>query len=435
MQRIVKIESVDLNGQGVGHIDGKVTFIPFALPEELVDISLVKQKKSYNTARLDSVIQSSYIRVAPKCEYFGLCGGCLMQHMNPAAQVAIKQRALEDQLKHIGNVVPERIMAPIHGPYWKYRFRARLSVRYVQKKNQVLVGFRERNSRYVADMKSCQILPAHVSDLLPLLRVLIHNLSCYNRIPQIEVAVGSKTTVLVLRHLDELTQDDIDKLLEFAKANNISWWLQPKGPDTVHPLIPEEENLLFYDVPEFDLQMQFKPTDFTQVNHIVNRTLVSKAISYLDPKPNDRIIDLFCGLGNFTLPIARLAGQVIGVEGASSLTERATHIAQEHGLSCKTEFKTLNLFEVNTEWLRGLGRFDKVLIDPPREGALEISKALSSLSLDERPERVVYVSCNPATLARDAGIMVNVGKYKLKAAGVVNMFPHTGHVESIAIFE
>lgn len=429
------IDSVDLEGQGVGRIDGKVVFVAHALPGETVEVAITRQKKSHDKASIVRIIKESSLRVQPKCQYFGVCGGCAMQHLEASAQVAIKQRVLESNLKHLGNVKAEQILPAMYGPDWNYRYRARLSVRHVAKKNTVLVGFRERNSRYVADMTECHILPRHVSDLLVPLRNLVGSLSCYNRIPQIELAVGSEVTVLVLRHLEPLTESDKQELREFALQHNISWWLQPKGPDTVHPLIEADQDRLFYTLPQFDLKMQYKPTDFTQVNHVVNAALVSRALNLLAPEPSDTVADMFCGLGNFSLPLARIANKVIGIEGAPTLTERATQLAVSHNLDAKAQFKTLNLFEVNKDWLTSLGHIDKMLIDPPRDGALALSKALSELEQAERPERIVYVSCNPATLARDAGILVNVGKYKLRGAGVINMFPHTGHIESIAVFE
>lgn len=435
MTNILKIESLDLEGKGVSHHDGKVVFVKDALPNELVEVKFTNQKKSYNNANLIRVIKESNLRVEPRCEYFGVCGGCAMQHLDASAQVAIKQRVLEDNLKHIGNVKSEQIIPPIYGTEWGYRYRARLSVKFVAKKGGVLVGFRERNSRYIADMKHCHILPKNVSDLLVPLRELIATLSCPARIPQIEVAVGDETIALVLRHLEPLTDVDKDKLKSFAQLHNTSWWLQPKGPETVHPLIEEDTDRLYYSLQQFGLTMWYRPTDFTQVNHKVNASLIAKAISLLQPKENEVVADLFCGLGNFSLPLATIAKKVIGIEGATTLTQRAQELSKKNNLDHKTSFETLNLFEIDKNWLLSLGYLDKVLIDPPRDGAHELSKAYAQLDANQRPKRIVYVSCNPATLARDAGILVNEGKYKLKAAGVVNMFAHTGHVESIAVFE
>jgi 23S rRNA (uracil1939-C5)-methyltransferase len=358
-----------------------------------------------------------------------------MQHLEPAAQVAIKQRSLEDTFWHVGKLRPQRILPPLHGPTWGYRFRARLSVRVVPKKGGVLVGFHERKSSYVADMRECHVLPQHVARLLMPLRAMITSMSTPDRLPQIEVAVGDMATVLVLRHLEPLTQADIDILRAFAAQHGVQWWLQPKGPDTCHPLEREHAGTLAYTLPEFGLRMPFKPTDFTQVNHAINRTLVSRALTLLDAQPGDRVADMFCGLGNFTLPLATRAREVVGVEGSKALTDRAHDAARRNGLGERASFATLNLFEVDVSWLRSLGHFDRMLIDPPREGAQAVAQALALLSAQERPRRIVYVSCNPATLARDAAIMVHEGGYALLSAGVINMFPHTGHVESIAVFE
>lgn len=358
-----------------------------------------------------------------------------MQHMEPAAQIAIKQRALEDAFWRIGPLTPGRVLAPIHGPTWGYRLRARLSVRVVPKKGGVLVGFRERKSSYVADMRECHVLPPHVAALLLPLRELIGRMSAPDRMPQIEVAVGDRATALVLRHLLPLTPEDIGELHAFAARYAIQWWVQPKGPDTVHPLVPEHADELAYSLPEYGLRMPFRPTDFTQVNQAINRALVSRALSLLAPDKDDRVADLFCGLGNFTLPLATRCREVVGIEGSAALTSRGLEAARRYQLDQRTAFATCNLFEVDVDWLRGQGYFDRMLIDPPREGAEAVVRALAALRAAERPRRLVYVSCNPLTLARDAAILAHGGGYRLAAAGVVNMFPHTGHVESIAVFE
>lgn len=431
---VLDIESLDLEARGVAHRDGKVVFVEGALPGERVEASIVRRKPSYEKARTERVIKASSQRVAPACPHFGVCGGCAMQHLQAQAQVAIKQRALEDAFGHIGKLKPATILPPMHGPAWGYRYRARLSVRLVPRKGGVLVGFRERHSSYVADMTECHVMPRHVSDMLVPLRRMVETLSTPNRIPQIEVAVGDRCTALVLRHMEPLTEADLDILRAFGERWKVSWWLQPKGPDSVHLLDPADEGLLAYTLPEYGLRMRYRPTDFTQVNPYINRSLVARALSLLEVQPGDRVADLFCGLGNFTLPLATQAREVVGIEGSHTLTARALEGATAHGLHEKTRFATLNLFEVDAAWLRELGRFDRMLVDPPREGAEALARALSALSDEERPVRIVYVSCNPATLARDAAIMKHTGGYVLQAAGVVNMFPHTGHVESIAVF-
>ena len=435
MAEVLNIESLDLEARGIARRDGKVVFVEGALPTERVTAQTVRRKPSYEIARVEEILRPSALRVAPRCPHFGVCGGCAMQHLEPSAQVAIKQRALEDTFWHVGKLRPQRVLPPLHGPTWGYRYRARLSVRVVPKKGGVLVGFHERKSSYVADMRECHVLPPHVSAMLMPLRAMIAAMSTPDRMPQIEVALGDQATVLVLRHLEPLTDGDLAVLRQFAAQHGVQWWLQPKGPDTVHPLEPEHADTLSYAMPEFGLSMPYRPTDFTQVNHAINRAMVSRALMLLDVQPEDRVADLFCGLGNFTLPLATRGREAVGVEGSKALTDRALAAADRHGLAGRTRFATLNLFEVDVDWLRGLGYFDRMLIDPPREGAQAVAQALALLGPDERPRRIVYVSCNPATLARDAAIMVHEGGYVLKSAGVINMFPHTGHVESIAVFE
>jgi 23S rRNA (uracil1939-C5)-methyltransferase len=429
------IESLDLEGQGIAHRDGKVVFVEGALPGERVVARITRRKPSYDKAVTERVLRASAQRTVPPCPHFGVCGGCAMQHLDPVAQMAIKQRALEDALEHIAKVPPCQILPALQGPVSGYRHRARLSVRMVPKKGGVLVGFRERASSYVADIHQCLVLPPHVSALLMPLRRLIESLSRPDRMPQIEVAVGDEATVFCLRHLEPLTETDIGRLRAFGLQHDIVWWLQPQGPDSAHPLDPAQRDALAYALPAYGLRMHYRPTDFTQVNPYINRALIARALTLLDVRPGDRVADLFCGLGNFSLPLATRAHEVVGIEGSPTLVARAREDAGRQGLGDRTSFAELNLFEVDADWLRGLGHFDRMLIDPPREGALAVAQALAELAPDERPRRVVYVSCNPATLARDAGVLHHVGGWALKAAGAVNMFPHTAHVESIAVFE
>jgi len=434
------ITALDMEARGIARRDGKVVFVEGALPGERVTTRTLRRKPSYEIARVAAVQQPSSQRVVPRCPHFGVCGGCSMQHLEAAAQVAIKQRVLEDTFWHIGKLRAAHLLPALHGPSWGYRVRARLSVRLVPKKGGVLVGFHERKSSYVADMRECHVLPRHVSDLLLPLRALIASLSAPDRMPQIEVAVGEAAdgqtvTALVLRHLLPLSEADKRALRDFAAQHQVCWWLQAKGPDSVQPLVATDAERLAYRLPAFGLRMQYQPTDFTQVNHAINRALVARALSLLDVQPQDRVADLFCGLGNFSLPLATQAHAVVGVEGSAALTLRAQASAAQHGLAARTCFVTRNLFEVDASWLRSQGKFDRMLIDPPREGAQAIVQALAQLASAERPERIVYVSCNPATLARDAAILVHEGGYALKLAGVINMFPHTGHVESLAVFE
>lgn len=437
------IESLDMEARGVGRLvnedgtPGKVIFVESALPGETVTYRSYRRKPSFEQAHLVEVLKPSVMRVQPGCPHFGICGGCSMQHLDSRAQLAIKQRVLEDNLWHLAKVRPEVVFRPIAGPDWGYRYRARLTVRHVVKKGGVLVGFHERKSSYVADMTQCSVLPPHVSAMLVPLRELVAKLSIRDRLPQIELAVGQDVTALVLRILEPLTSADEEVLRVFADQHNVQFWLQPKGPDTVVPFYPLDRELV-YTLPEFGVRMPFKPTDFTQVNHQINRVLIGRALRLLGARPDDRLLDLFCGIGNFTLPLATQGREVMGIEGSETLTSRALANADYNGLAHKVRFACRNLFEVSAEDIAALGRFDRWLIDPPREGALAVSKALAELSQggsDVLPKRIVYVSCNPATLARDAGLLVHEAGYRLRGAGVVNMFPHTSHVESIAVFD
>lgn len=429
---IGKIESLDHEARGIARLDGKTIFVDSALPGETVEYASFRKKPNYELAHLVDVIEPSSARVAPECPHFGICGGCAMQHMEPAAQVAAKQRVLEDSLWHIGRVRPETILPPIQGSPWAYRHRARLAVRRVESKGGMLVGFHEWRSSYIADIRSCAVLPPHLSDLLMPMRELFGSLSVAERLPQIEVAVGEHCTALVLRILQPLTAGDHDLLCAFADRHAVVIYLQPKGPDSAYRLYPLPGPKLTYLLPEFDLEMEFRPTEFTQVNHAVNRVLVRRAIRLLDPRPGERIADMFCGLGNFTLPIARSGAMVVGVEGSKALVERGRECAAANGLADRVEFGVANLFMCDEASIAALGQFDKMLIDPPREGAVELVKSLADSGA---PKRIVYVSCNPATLARDAAILVNVKGYRFVSAGAVNMFPQTAHVESIAVFE
>lgn len=429
---LANIESLDHEGRGVAHVDGKAIFVEGALPGEIVEYASYRRKRSYEKAHAVSVLRPSSQRVAPPCPHFGTCGGCSMQHLNVAGQTAAKQRVLEDALWHIGRLKPEQVFPPIAGTGSAYRSRARLSVRHVASKGGTLVGFREKHSSYVAVMDSCLVLPAHVSALIPRLKTLVEAMSRPDRMPQIEVAVGAARTALLLRHLEPLSAEDHDQLRRFADAHGIIWYLQSKGLDSVVLFHPPDAPSLSYELPDFDLQLQFHPTEFTQVNQGVNRMLVRRAMALLKPGAGERIADLFCGLGNFTLPIARMGARVLGIEGSPELVKRAEENAAANGLAAQCEFAVANLFEMTGESFTGLGAFDKVLIDPPREGAIAVVKALPEAG---GPRRIVYVSCSPATLARDAAVLVHEKGYRFTGAGMANMFPHTSHLESIALFE
>jgi 23S rRNA (uracil1939-C5)-methyltransferase len=424
------IESIDHEGVGVAHVDGKVTFIDGGVTGERVEFTRRRSRGNFDLGTVTQVLRESSLRVTPRCRYFGTCGGCAMQHVEPSAQVAAKQRVLEDNLGRLGKVTPGLMLPPVSGPAWRYRTRARLSVHYVAKKGGVLVGFHERRSSFVADVLSCEVLPPHVSKLIPELREMFTSMTLRDRLPQLEVAVGESVTVFVLRNLEPIPEEDAAKLRDFADRHGIQWWLQPKGPDTAHPFHPREAPALEYRLPEFGVTLGFSPTDFTQVNAGVNRVLVKRAVDMLDPRAGERVGDLFCGLGNFTLALASRGAEVIGMEGAPGLIARAQRNAVANGLADRAHFLAHDLYKDAAGALARLGPVDKLLIDPPRDGALEICKQLS----EPGPSRIVYVSCSPSTLARDAGVLVNVKGYRLAAAGVVNMFPHTGHVESVALF-
>ena len=426
------IESLDHEGRGITRLEGKTIFVDGALPGELVEFVSYRKKDTYENARVQRIIRASADRVEPKCPHFGVCGGCSMQHLSSEGQVAAKQRVLESNLWHLGRLVAEQFYSPIYGPFWGYRFRARLSARMVQKKGGMLVGFHERKSSYVADMQQCPNLPPHVSALLMPLRELVGSLSINAAMPQIELAVGDDMTALVLRILEPLNGADEALLRQFADRHQVVFYLQPKGPATAYRFYPLDGPALSYRLPEYAIEHFFSPTEFTQVNHAINRVLVRRAMALLDPQPGARVADMFCGLGNFTLPIARSGARVVGIEGSAELVRRAGENAAANGLADQVEYGVANLFEATPESLAQLGAFDKMLIDPPREGAVELVKSLSETG---GPHRIVYVSCSPATLARDAAILVSQKGYRLRGAGVVNMFPNTSHVESIALFE
>lgn len=427
----VVISALDQEGRGVARVEGKAVFVEGALIGERVAIEILRDKPTYALARMTELFEASGERVSPPCPHFGVCGGCSLQHLEPLAQVAVKQRVLEDALWHIARVRPQQMLAPIHGPAWGYRQRARLSVRYVPKKGGVLVGFHERKSSFVADMTTCPVLPPRISALLIELRALVGALSIRDRLPQIELAIGDDVDgeALILRHLSPLTDADERTVSDFARRHSVRIYLQASGPASIRPFCPPQSTL-FYSLPDFSLRFEFEPSDFTQVNAAVNRVLVRRAIGLLDPRPGDRVADFFCGLGNFTLPIARRGAGVMGIEGSAALVRRAELNAGSNALAERARFAVGNLFEATEESIAALGPLDKALIDPPREGAMALVKALpDSLA------RIVYVSCNAATLARDTAVLVGARGYVLRAAGIANMFPHTAHVESIALFE
>lgn len=426
----VTIESLDQEGRGIAHAEGKVIFIEGALTGEIVSYASYRKKPSFELAQMTTLHRAASIRVEPKCKHYGVCGGCSMQHLDSRVQVAVKQRILEDSLARIGKVKPETILPAIYGQAWGYRERARISAKYVIKKEKMLVGFHEKRSSFVADMQSCEILEPRIASLIRPLADLLEGLSVRDKLPQIEVAVGENVYVLVLRIMAPLSGEDEAALRTFADTHGVQFWLQTKGPETIAPFYPLDAPQLSYSLPEFSLTMPFAPGEFTQVNSELNRVMISRSMRLLNPQKGERIADFFCGLGNFTLPIARSGATVLGVEGSDALVKRAAQNAAYNDLSENTEYRARNLFEMDEAELAKLGKFDKWLIDPPRDGAMELVK---SITPEIAPELIVYVSCNPATLARDAAELVLKG-YVLKSAGVMNMFPQTSHVESIAVF-
>ncbi|MDG1904232.1 MAG: 23S rRNA (uracil(1939)-C(5))-methyltransferase RlmD [Arenicella sp.] len=433
--QIVNIDSIAHDGRGVGRDpEGKVVFVDYALPGEQVEFVPHMKRAGHLFGTTQEVLKASEFRIEPRCEVFGQCGGCVLQHLEADKAIEYKSEQLLENLKKIGNVVPEEVLEPMIKERWGYRRRARLGAKFVPKKGGLIVGFRERNSSYIQPIDRCHVLDQEVSDLIPALRECLSKLSIHNQIPQIEIAVADNSIVLVIRHLDAFTTEDLAHLTEFAKAHKIQMFLQPNNLKSVHPLYPENPEPLMYSLPAHDIVVEFLPTDFIQVNGSINQALVSQAIDLLDLKPNETVLDLFSGVGNFTLPLARAAHTVVGVEGDHALVERANHNKALNKLD-NVEFFYGDLFKEDMtsashgDWLDR--QYDKILLDPPRSGAAEMIKRIKTLN----PSKIVYVSCGPATLARDAGALVNEHGYRLTKAGVIDMFPHTAHVESIAVFE
>ncbi|MGD9000642.1 MAG: 23S rRNA (uracil(1939)-C(5))-methyltransferase RlmD [Granulosicoccaceae bacterium] len=423
---LAEIESLDHDGRGVAHIDGKVVFIDNALPGEQVMFCYTQQRRKFDQGRVVEVLKASADRVTPKCPHFGVCGGCALQHMSNAAQIRHKQQVLAEQLQHIGKITVPDFLPALVGKEWGYRRKARLGVRYAIKKEQLMVGFRERYGRFITEMDSCEVLDASVGKRIALLKQLIASLHAYDRIAQIEVAVGDNATALVFRNLVELDEQDRQALMDFARAEGVQVWLQPKGPETIYPLWPDDAQL-YYELPEYDVHVDFLPVDFTQVNGELNRKMVAHALGLLELSAEQTVLDLFCGLGNFTMPLSRKVKQVIAIEGSESLVERAHANASRNGIE-NVEYHVADLFQGLPEYV---GRAERVLLDPPRSGAFAIVSDIERIA----PQRIVYVSCNTATLARDAGVLVNDKGYRLVTAGIMDMFPHTAHAEAIAMFE
>jgi 23S rRNA (uracil1939-C5)-methyltransferase len=425
----VRIDALSHDGRGVAHVDGKAVFVPGALAGEEVRVQRFRRHRGYDEARLLEVLTASAARITPRCEYFGVCGGCALQHLDHGAQLDAKQGVLLESLRRIGGVAPETVLEPLAGAVWHYRRRARLSARRVHGKDRILVGFRERASSYITDMRHCDVLARPAGELIGPLADLLERLSIRSRIPQIEVTVADDRTLLVLRVLDPPSVEDLALLTQFAEEHGVCWYLQPEGPDSARPLA-DDTALPRYRMDEFDVEIRFAPTDFVQVNGDLNARLVARALMLLAPDPGDEVLDLYCGVGNFTLPLARRAAQVTGVEGDTLLVERARDNARHNALGNVS----VHVADLSAEigifpWARR--RYDLVLLDPPRAGARAVLEQLEVW----RPRRIVYVSCDPATLARDAGVLVRERGLRLRAAGVIDMFPHTAHVEAIAVFE
>ncbi|MFN7096263.1 MAG: 23S rRNA (uracil(1939)-C(5))-methyltransferase RlmD [Gammaproteobacteria bacterium] len=423
---------IDLShdGRGVAHINGKTTFISGALPQETVTAQYTNKRSQFDEAKMIDVITASTERAQPPCQHFGVCGGCSLQHMSPTLQIQHKQQTLLNQLQHFGHITPEQILPPITGPTLGYRRKARLGVRYVRKKQRLLVGFREMNGRYLADLQQCEVLDPRVGKKLTELATLIGKLKHYDHIPQIEVAAGDKQVALIFRHMVTLDEDEKQQLCDFGQVHQFDIYLQPAGMDSIHKIFPDDNSLrLSYTLQNEDLELLFHPADFTQVNSNINQQMIQQALHLLALSPTDNVLDLFCGLGNFTLPMAKHCQHVTGIEGDAAMVKRGYENAAHNKLNNVT-FYSANLMEdfTHAPWFKA--DYDKVLLDPPRAGAQEIVTHLAKLHV----KRIVYVSCHPATLARDAGILMQHG-YRLKCVGVMDMFPHTEHVESIAMFE
>ncbi|MFT6835275.1 MAG: 23S rRNA (uracil1939-C5)-methyltransferase [Francisellaceae bacterium] len=428
------VEKLTHEGRGIAKIEGKTVFLAFGLPGEEVEFKYTHTKSKFDEGQVTSVINASTDRVDPICEAYERCGGCSFQHVSPDFQIKHKQDVLSEQFQHFGGIQPESWLQPLRSPKTEgYRKKARLGVRYVIKKEKVLVGFRERNGRYLAEIDNCPVLHPSIGDKLLELQQLILGLDCLMTLPQIEVAVDDQKTALIIRHLEPLSENDLTKIIQFGKDNDYWIYLQPKGPTTVHliyPDIPEKEQYLKYKLSDYGLEIQFRPGDFTQVNSGLNELMLKQAIELLDVQDTDNILDLFCGLGNFSLPLAKKAFGVVGIEGDDPMVKQAYVNAENNNIN-NAEFYVADLFKPCAEFDWAKKSFDKILLDPPRAGAEEIVRQVEIFNA----KKIVYISCNPATLARDAGILVKEKGYRMTQAGVMDMFPHTTHVESIAVFE
>ncbi|MGZ5050949.1 MAG: 23S rRNA (uracil(1939)-C(5))-methyltransferase RlmD [Methylobacter sp.] len=426
----VVIESLAHDGRGVAHVDGKVVFIDEALPGEEVEFIYTDSRRDYAEGKVVNLLTRAADRADALCAHYGICGGCSFQHVESSAQIRIKQELLVEQFRRIGKTEIPELWQPLDGPHWGYRRKARMGVKYVEKKERVLVGFRERRHQYLAEIESCPVMHPTVGTRLMALSEMIGGLTVKDKIPQIEVAIGDEQCILAVRVMAPPTDADKERMRAFAREHGVSLCLQPKGPDTIVPLDGEPEVIPTYALPDQGIEFKFRPAMFTQVNYEINKLMINRALETLELNENDTVLDLFCGLGNFTLPMAKFAGRVVGVEGDQPLVDHAKENARHNGIE-NVEFYAADLSKDISDQPWASRKYNKIMLDPSRAGASEVLHYFKKW----QPERIVYVSCNPSTLARDAGILVNELGYKLIKAGVMNMFPQTGHVESMALFE
>lgn len=427
---ITIIHAQSHDGRGITSIAGKTTFVNGALPGEQVSIKIVKKHRRYNEAELCEILLPAKERTEPPCPHANVCGGCSMQHIEMTAQIHFKNQMVHEQLTHFGKVMPQTWLPPILGEPLGYRRKARLGIRYVIKKGKLLVGFREKSSRFLADIENCIVLDPRIGTKLRILAETIQTLSCYQDIPQVEIAASDAVVALIFRHLKPLTENDLALLKQFGQNHQMEIWLQPNAPEVIHKIWPENNHdRLSYFLSDSELEMRFHPLDFTQVNHEINPKMIQSALTLLDLQPTHHILDLFCGLGNFTLPIAKHVEKIIGIEGSVEMVTRATENAEFNHIQ-NAQFFAANLMDptLDAHWLKQ--KYDRILLDPPRSGAKEILPFIAQC----KAERIVYVSCNPATFARDAGELVHRYHYEFISAGLINMFPHTSHIEMIALF-
>jgi len=432
--QLLEVVNLSHEAQGIAKLDGRAVFIDGALPGETIEAQLLQKRKGVQEAKLVQIVKPSPDRVDPKCAHYDMCGGCAEQHLSSDKQLAFKQQQLLDNMQRIGKVEVPVVLPPLQADVWNYRRRARLGARWVAQKGRTLVGFRERNDNKLANISRCEVLREPLSSLIDPMSVMLGSLSVRDKVPQVEAAVADNITALVIRILADLTEADLEILHAFRVQNGVQIYLQREGYDSIKPLHPESVQPLIYGIPDFNVEFEFLPNDFIQVNGALNQQMVALALRLLDINENDEVLDLFCGLGNFSLPLARHAKHVLGIEGEASLVERARQNARRNNVS-NVEFMVANLFEEHKDSPFAKRTFNKVLLDPPRAGAREILPVIANSGAKCGAQRVVYISCHPGSLARDTDILVHELGYELKSAGVLDMFPHTAHVESVAVFE